>query len=158
MSTTILSLHPIIGIVIVVILVILIGLVGYLLGRWLIVRSPDTKDKATAVNLQRSVSVLLGFILSFSFAFTRSGFVKIETNMELEATQIRKIHATLGLFGSPKANVIKTKLLEYAQLAMDEEWQGLAQGLSNQMARDLFSDIENSLLNLRPANANQELL
>jgi len=158
MSNTILSLHPIIGIVIVAILVILIGLVGYLLGRWLIVRSPDTEDKSTAINLQRSVSVLLGLILSISFAFTRSGIVKIETNMELEATQIRNIHAYLGRFGSPKANRIKTKLLEYTQLAMDEEWQGLAQGRLNQMSWDLFSDIENSLLNLRPANANQELL
>ena len=141
MSNTILSLHPIIGIVIVAILVILIGLVGYLLGRWLIVRSTDTEDKSTAINLQRSVSVLLGLILSISFAFTRSGIVKIETNMELEATQIRNIHAYLGRFGSPKANRIKTKLLEYIQLAMDEEWQGLAQGRLNQMSWDLFSDI-----------------
>lgn len=158
MSTTILSLHPIIGIVIVVILVILIGLVGYLLGRWLIVRSPDTEDKSTAINLQRSVSVLLGLILSISFAFLRSDILKIETNMELEATQVRNIHKNLGRFGSPKANKIKPKLLEYIQWAMGEEWQGLAQGRSNEMASDLFSDIENSLFNLRPANANQELL
>jgi hypothetical protein len=131
------------------------GFISYLLGYRLFGRTADGKTKEVATLLFRSVGILLGLMLSMNFASVRTEFVKIQDSVELEAKEIGELASDFKRFGGDNAVKLRSKLLAYVKVVIDDEWPRLAKDSPSQKAQELFLEIEDGILALKPESQYQ---
>ena len=151
-------LPAVLGLPISVLLTCTIGLDSYYFSRW-VLRVPESKGtEAIVVNLFRGTAMLLGLILSLTFADVRSELGILQDGIELEAAELGDIFEDLSLYGTPEAAAIQSKLIDYTRSLIDDEWEALRQDRLSQSTKALFEEIQEGLLDLEPTTLRQESL
>jgi hypothetical protein len=128
-------------------------------GVWLFVREHATSDlKALAGNLFRISGTLLGLLLSLTFADVRGELVTLRDTIERESAQLADIHADLGRFDSPAAELVRDDIEAYSASVVSDEWAALEEGRISQRTTEIFDEVEVGLLGLKPESPAQETL
>lgn len=156
MINTLLGINLIVSIPIFVLGIVLTGFIPYLLGYRLFGRTADEKARGLARLLFRAVGILLGLILSITFANLRAEYVKIQASVELEAKEITELASDFKRFGSDAAAELRAELLEYVEVVINDEWPRLAKGSHSPKAQKLFLEVEDGILNLNPESQYQQ--
>lgn len=158
MLTKLILLPPLIGIPLAVISCIFIGIIPYLVI-WALLRNAFTEEiKYVAYNILRLSGALLGLLLSLTFVDVRADLTRLRNSIELEAAQIVDIYNDLGQFGTPEAETLQVKIVEYTQALINDEWAKLANDRFSPRAVELFKNLNYGVLNLNPLNKAQEML
>jgi hypothetical protein len=158
MAHTIISLNPAIGLGILIIFLIFTAFIPYFLGRLLFAKHIDKDIQNVGVLLYRSVGVLLIFMLSLNFVDMRSEYVQVENSVELEALNLGDIFSDLEKFGTNESNQLFIKLVEYTNIAINEELSLLAQGRYSEKAQELLREIFYGIFSLEPESPLQKEL
>ena len=158
MLTKLIMLPPLIGIPLAVIGCIIIGLTPYHITRKILGDNISEDIKRTAYTVMRLSGALLGLLLSLTFVDVRSDMTKLRNSIELEAAQIVDIYNDLNLYGTPEANALQLKVVEYTQVLIDDEWSLLTEDRFSSKALQLFSEINSGVLNLDSTTKVQETL
>jgi len=132
------------------------GSISYLLGYRIFGRTADGKTKEVATLLFRAVGILLGLMLSMNFANVRTEFVKIQDSVELEAKEIGELASDFKRFGSVDAAKLHSKLLTYVRVVIEDEWPRLAKNSQSRKAQELFLEVEDDILALKPESQYQK--
>jgi hypothetical protein len=155
---TLFKIDSVVSLLIFVLGIVLMGFIPYLLGYRLFGRTADGKTKEVATLLFRASGILLGLMLSMNFASVRTEYVKIQDSVELEAKEIGELTGDFKRFGGDDATELQSKLLAYVKVVIDDEWPSLAKDSPSQKAQELFLEIEDGILSLKPETQYQQNL
>lgn len=93
-----------------------------------------------------SVNLLFGLFLSLTLNDVVGDLGEIQDAVNREAVAISDLHRGLSHFDSPNIGDIKSDLIEYTQLLIDEDWPSLAEDKLSKRADRLLQQFTSSVL------------
>jgi hypothetical protein len=110
----------------------------------------NKETEKAGIMLFRSVTVLLGLMLTFGFSNAAVDYQKVQKAVELSAIEIDVLFSDLKRYGNTESQDIIRNLFDYLEYMLNDGWKALAEGRKDDTAWRLFYDIEDSILNLQP--------
>ena len=133
-----------------------VGLLVYLVFYKIISKYSREDLKNPTSSLFRAVGLLVSLMLALAFSEVIIELRTIRTAIQRETVAISDIFGVLKMFDPEKTRDIRNLVIDYAQAVIDDDWPALANDRLGQRAGPLKMQIAESVLNLNPANKNQE--
>ena len=145
-----------IGIVISILIASLTGLAVYYLSYRLISPHLTENLKDGVSDLFRVLGTLVGLMLSLSFSDVLIEYRAVADAVEREVMTISDLHADLHRFDGPATREARANLVAYTESIIRDEWPSLADDQLSDVAGALKTKLVDSVLELEPANRQQE--
>jgi hypothetical protein len=133
-----------------------VGLVVYLIFYKLILQFKRKDLKEPTSNIFRVVGLLVSLMLALAFSEVIIELRTIRTAIQRETVAISDIFGVLKMLDAEETREIRSLVIDYAQAVIDDDWPALANDRLGRRAGPLKTQIAEGVLNLNPANQNQE--
>ncbi len=151
------ELHPLLGLLLSMLVAVALGLAVYFGSHKLISRY-QAGDTGPPASLFGVVGVLVGLMLSLSFAKVIGDIRSIETAIVREAAAILDISDDLNRYNDQDAQEIRRLLVQYTESVISDDWPALAHDQLGRKTTATKTEILDRLSALKPTTAAQERL
>lgn len=146
------------GIIVVVIIITTGGLFVVTLVKKRIGSKIKKQHEKVGRLLFRVTAGLIALLISLSYANERIEQNKLIDSMELEASILVNVFLKLETFNSKEAKFIKTKLIEYIELTIDDDWSSVEANPFFSKSSKTLIEVYHLTRNLSTTSNNQEIL
>jgi len=124
------------------------GLVIYLVSHGVLFRNQENSLGDATRTMFLAVNLLFGLFLSLTLTDVVSDLSDIRDAVEREAVAISDVYNGLGRFDTDDAAQVQTRLIEYTETLIEEDWPSLANDTLSDKADVLLRDVVTSALAL----------
>ena len=158
MVESLLSLPQLVAAFIAMIVAAVAGVAVYIVSSKLISKRFNNDLIDPMANLFRLAALFVGLMLSFAFADVLSEKREIDRAIAREAVAIWDTYLNLQFFDAEEALEARTKLIEYVESVVADEWPRLESDQLSPRTGDLRGEITKHVLNLQPDTPAQEIV
>lgn len=155
---TILGLPPFTIILLFIVGSLLLVFLPYSVGRWILRHEDSTVTKELASSILFRIGALHALILALVFADGQAAFIKMKTIVTDEAASVTDVFYDLERYDEKATVFIRSSIVDYAAVVVQDEWDDLAEGRLNEQAWTYWRNVFDAVLNLEPENLRQETL
>ena len=151
------ELHPLLGVTLSMLVAVVLGLSVYFVSHKLISKY-QKGDTGPPASLFGVVGMLVGLMLSLSFAKVISDIRSIDNAIVREAAAILDVSDDLNRYGHNDTQKIRQLLVQYTESVIDDDWPALANDSLGKKTTSIKIELLDKMALLKPETPVQERL